>query len=281
MSNSYLENRFCVYLHKDKDGIVRYVGHGASDRPFVASKKHRSKKWWELFPNGDPEVQVVEDGLNKHIALELEIKLFHKYRDSIVNKNVPSKVPELDFDLFNEWFYIDETSISGLRWKKKPVRSKYEKDAQAGSLLTKDHGKKYWQIKLHYKVYKVHRIVYLLKHGSICADKIVDHIDSDGLNNKVNNLRLVNFKDNCANRKDRNTIGHSNLRPCKKDSKTVGYIVKWYSNTTGRRTSKSFNLTKFGDDESAFKAAYDFRQSLVATGEVSNTVNEIPYNFER
>lgn len=281
MSNSYLENRFCVYLHKDKEGIVRYVGHGTMDRPYILSKNHRSKKWWDMFPDGNPDVVIVKDGLTKHSAIDYEIELFHKYEDSIVNKHKPSKVLELDYSLFDEWFYVDETSPSGLRWKKKPTRSKFLKDSQAGSILTTEAGKKYWQITLLYRVYKVHRIVYLLSHGETCVDKVVDHIDSNGLNNKIKNLRLVNFKDNSTNMKNVSSTGIHNLHEHKCKGKSRGYIVKWCSRETGKSTVKLFSFSKFGSVDQTFKAACNFRQSLIDKGDISNITNEIPYNSER
>lgn len=269
MTNNYLETRFCVYLHKDKNGVVRYVGHGTPDRPYIAVTSHRSKKWWEVFPDGKPDVHIVKEGLNKHDALDLEIELYHKHRDTIVNKNCPSKVSELDFDLFNEWFYIDEDCPSGLRWKKKPLRSKHEKDSQAGSLLTKCYGKFYWQIKLKYKVYKVHRIIYLLKYGSICSSKLVDHIDGDGLNNKISNLRLANFRQNSINRKGRINSDYTNVREIVKDENVIGYTVRWYSKDTGERLSKSFNAPTYGTINNASEQALLFRQSLVDNGDVA------------
>lgn len=270
MTNAYLEKRFCVYLHKDRDGIIRYVGHGTPDRPYIFTNAHRNKKWLEMFKENPPEVCIVSDGLSKHEALDLEIELFHKYRDTILNKHCPSKVSELDFDTFNEWFYIDEDCPSGLRWKKRPPRTnKHEVGTQAGSILTKEGGKQYWQIKLKFKVYKVHRVIYLLKHGSICSDSLIDHIDGNGLNNKLDNLRLVNFKQNCVNKKTKSKIGYSNLGVSKIGDVISSYRVRWFCKETGKRMNVEFNCLKHNGQEQALQKVLEFRSKLVATGEIA------------
>lgn len=181
----------CVYLHKDKDDIVRYVGHGNKDRPFEVSKTKRSKKWYSVFEDYKPTVEIVADNLSYDAAIELEIALIELYKDTVVNINPVVAPADMDFDWFDAWFYIDSTSPSGLRWKAQRPRSKMYAGDQAGSLLTKETGKQYWQIKVGKKVYKVHRVVYLLANGEIDPSLVIDHIDGNGLNNKLENLRLV------------------------------------------------------------------------------------------
>ena len=180
-----------VYLHLDKDGIIRYVGHGNKERTEKTGKKSRSAAWAAIFSDYAPTVEIVASNLSYREAIALETELIEKYSDTIVNVNKPTLAHDLDYDLLNEWFYVDSTSPSGLRWKKQRPRSKMYAGDQAGSILTKETGKKYWQIKLCDKVYKVHRIVYILHHGKIDQDLVIDHIDGDGLNNNIDNLRLV------------------------------------------------------------------------------------------
>ena len=42
------DKRFYVYLHKDKDGNVRYVGSGSHSR--IVSNSSRTKEHLELWP---------------------------------------------------------------------------------------------------------------------------------------------------------------------------------------------------------------------------------------
>lgn len=189
-----------VYLHKDLNGVVRYVGHGTLDRATKFSNCNRSKAWIEVFQDYRPAVEIVARDLSYREALKLEQETIIKYSDTVVNINLPTTAHELSFDYLNEWFYIDPGCPSGLRWKKQQHRSKKYAGDQAGSILTKETGKKYWQIKLNRKVYKVHRIVYVLHTGAIEQDLVIDHIDGNSLNNKVENLRLVTHFVNCLNK---------------------------------------------------------------------------------
>lgn len=190
-----------VYLHKDLNGVVRYVGHGTLDRATKFSNCGRSKAWIEVFQDYRPAIEIVARDLSYREALKLEQETILKYSDTVVNINLPTTAHELSFDYLNEWFYIDPDSPSGLRWKKQQHRSKKYAGDQAGSILTKETGKQYWQIKLNHKVYKVHRIVYLLTFGNIEQDLVIDHIDGNGLNNNISNLRLVSHFANCLNKR--------------------------------------------------------------------------------
>lgn len=206
-----------VYLHKDKEGVVRYVGHGNKDRPFEFSKSKRSKKWNNLFSEVRPDVEIVAQDLSYLEAIELENSLIKKYRDTIVNVDLAVPPPEMDYDWFDTWFYVDETSPTGLRWKAQRHRSRKYAGDIAGSLLTKDGGKQYWQIKLDYKVYKVHRVVYLLCYGDIDSSLVIDHIDGNGLNNRIENLRLVpQFVNGMNKSKSRNKTLPKNIKETKK-----------------------------------------------------------------
>jgi hypothetical protein len=47
-------------------------------------------------------------------------------------------------------------------------------------------------------MYKAHRLAWFYTYGKIPADQI-DHIDGDGLNNRINNLRDVTSRQNSRN----------------------------------------------------------------------------------
>ena len=57
--------------------------------------------------------------------------------------------------------------------------------------------------------YKTHRIAYYMYHGIDPKNNDIDHEDGNGLNNKINNLRLATRSDNCKNRSmnENNTSG--------------------------------------------------------------------------
>jgi len=60
----------------------------------------------------------------------------------------------------------------------------------------------YRQVKLFGKMYKVHRIIWLMKTGSF-PDHYIDHIDGDGLNNRWSNLRSATPSQNMMNQRVR------------------------------------------------------------------------------
>jgi hypothetical protein len=94
-----------------------------------------------------------------------------------------------------------------LHWRVRPTQSrKLKGDTEAGS-----HSHGYKKVTVEQKTYYVHQIVFLMHHGYI--PKIIDHIDQDKCNNKIENLRAANKAINSLNRplQPNNKSGHKGI----------------------------------------------------------------------
>ena len=68
--------------------------------------------------------------------------------------------------------------------------------------------------------YLVHRVIWLLFHGSF-PDGVLDHMDQNVSNNSIHNLVAVSHSGNAMNRKisSSNTSGHVGVTRCKKSGR--------------------------------------------------------------
>ncbi len=61
---------YCVYVHRDASGRVRYVGHGQRHRAWCCKRSHH--RHVDFLLNGDLIVELIVDGVTAHEAVELE-----------------------------------------------------------------------------------------------------------------------------------------------------------------------------------------------------------------
>lgn len=71
------------------------------------------------------------------------------------------------------------------------------------SKLAGNTGARYKDIKINGSSYKQHRIIWILVNGAIGDGLVIDHIDGNGFNNHLDNLRLVSPKVNQHNQVNR------------------------------------------------------------------------------
>jgi len=85
-------------------------------------------------------------------------------------------------------------------------------DYQDGQLIRKKNGKsavipmgvkRYERVSINGKAYNLHRMIYLWHYGSL--PKVLDHIDGNRENNRIENLREATQQQNCLNSKHRST----------------------------------------------------------------------------
>ena len=241
---------YYVYVHKRNDtSVVFYVGHGRTTRAFQdAANKTKDWKVINEEANGHT-IEFLHEGLTKEQAVELEHKYISepKLEWRLVNKRLPTKAYDLDFNVLNETFYYDESSPSGLRYKKNSYKNKGAISKRVGDVagnvkLNPNGTPRGWKLGLTidgatYHL-NVHRVVWLLLHGSIDSSMVVDHIDGNPLNNKSDNLQLVTYQKNGRNKKPR-IDGFSK----KGDSYCVSLI-----DNSGNRINRTASVVKYGDD---------------------------------
>lgn len=175
---------------------------------------------------------------------------------------------KLDYNSVNwkDIVEVSEESITGLRWKVFGL-SRRQKQTHAGNLHSYPNGKPK-EISLGYKTkrYKVHRIIWVLFHGSIDENKVVDHIDGNPWNNSITNLRVVSQATNCRNSaicshnktKINGVSICSKLRPNGK--KDVYAVAAWYDfhYTPEKYQRKHFRVDQFETELAAIQHAKKF-----------------------
>jgi hypothetical protein len=107
----------------------------------------------------------------------------------------------------------------------------------------------YWVIRVDGYLYQAHRLAWLHTYGEM--PKMIDHIDGDGLNNRISNLRLCTPTQNNGNMKLR------------KDSSSGHRGVCWAAYTNRWRAlihyeKKQIHIGYFPTKEEA-AAAYDIK----------------------
>lgn len=264
MNTEVIEHRDkCVYVHK-LDGNIVYVGSGSTER--VNTKSKRSLEhlavWYKL------EKEILQKDLTETQAKDFEYEIIAKHWDSglLFNKTrATNKVLGIDWEVFNEYFYYDEAVESCL------VRRKHERY----NILNKETGcvsNGYFVTSLYKRHYRCHRIIYAIFHKiNLPTHLVIDHIDGNRANNKIENLRLVTQSVNSKNRKPSvNSTGIPFVQKCPKcDRFVVDYKVekerfrKCFSYC--RKPNKT-STNHYPTRELALEAAITYRDSLVQQG---------------
>lgn len=119
----------------------------------------------------------------------------------------------LTADSLKEWFEYKE---GNLFWKQKPCR--WIKIGDKVGSLRKDG---YVEVGFKNKQYLLHRLIFLY-HYNYLPD-LIDHIDQNPSNNKIENLREASKKQNSYNSKlfKHNKSGHRGISWSKRDGKWV------------------------------------------------------------
>ncbi len=126
-----------------------------------------------------------------------------------------------------------------------------------GASLHKSSG--YKVIKVDYRQYREHRLIWLFVYGSL--PKTLDHIDGNKLNNRIQNLREANQSQNCHNTRlsSRSTSGVKGVTWHKPTKQWRGRV---------KLHRKEYSAGYFNDLEKAQIAVCKLREKL--HGEFTN-----------
>lgn len=196
------DNKYCVYLHRRKDNCeIIYVGEGRVSRAnFLKLDKGKNKRHQEIVKTIGVISEIYRNGLTKQEAEKLESELILTLRSqgcdlTNVNKKATAAKSYKRED-FENLFYVDSTSPSGLRWKENRynIPGGYLLVAKDSIACCKKKTTGYW----YYNNKASHRIVYALIHGECPSDLTIDHIDCNKDNNSIENLRLLSRSENSS-----------------------------------------------------------------------------------
>lgn len=150
----------------------------------------------------------------------------------------------METDLIKELFDYKDGQ---LYWRKK-VNKKHSIDKPAGTVNSNG----YCVITINSKKYFAHRLIWLW-HG-LELPPMIDHINRNTLDNRIENLRPSDYVTNAYNskRKADNTSGHKNVSWCNTYDK---WVVQIYEN-------KKKHSARFDSLESAVNYANAIRKKL-------------------
>lgn len=162
---------------------------------------------------------------------------------------------------WNKILYYDTTSPTCLRWGIDIYSGNgyNTRRVGAGDVAGYNH-RQHYILRYQGAMYQLHRIIWILHYGSIENNLRIDHIDGNGLNNLVNNLRLVSPKLNNRNRRMQ-TNNKSGVSGVRLHNSGCGYIAQWV-NTDGKTQSKYFSISSFGE-QLAFEMACNYRKNIL------------------
>lgn len=139
---------------------------------------------------------------------------------------------------------IYDPATGRFTWKKEP-----------GTIAT--NGYRY--IRVNQKMLLAHRIAWLMATGEDPEGSVIDHVNGDRLDNRIENLRTATYSQNSANAKrhSRNTSG---LKGASKRIKNGKWTGRWQASITYQR--RQLHLGEFDTKEEAHAAYLEAARSL-------------------
>lgn len=97
-------------------------------------------------------------------------------------------------EMLQEWFSYEDGQLF---WKISRGRAK--SGDRTGTVGTSKDHRSYVKVRIKGRQYLLHRLVWVFFYGDLLEGMVVDHIDGNTLNNKVENLRMCTVSQNGQN----------------------------------------------------------------------------------
>lgn len=169
---------------------------------------------------------------------------------------------QIDQEMFSKVFEYSANSPTGLIYKfcaKIPGRAEIVHGTHAGTYgYTNRNGVQVphmIRVRFRGKLYPVHRVIWTLLRGLIPKDFVIDHLDGNPFNNKIENLRCIDSHENTRNAKRRvdNKTGVNGVREMSNGTGNE-YIYASYYDHNKKIIGKCWSLLSHTEDEAVMLA---------------------------
>ena len=259
-----VDNNYCVYIHRNKrTDEIFYVGSGRIVR--ANTSQQRGSKWKQVVAEDGYYPEILYENLSKQDSLVKELECYEYYSNKVKLANAfpPRQLAEYPVEILKEHLRYDETSPTCLRRLLDSPTHKGGKSAKAGDVAgsQKDGAR---LIKVLNTSYLIHKVVWLLHGNDLPFGWVIDHIDGNPSNNRIDNLRAITQAENCRNQKlaRNNKSGVAGVRlHVIGRGRSSSWSAK-YVKLDGTVVEKAFTISLLGDEE-AFRQACEWRREQI------------------
>lgn len=166
-------------------------------------------------------------------------------------------------------FKYDEDSPTGIVWAgdRFSGRNYLIKKRSAGDVAGSLGKRGYYLVDFNSKKRFVHQLVWELFNGAVPSGMFIDHVDGNKLNNKIENLRLSDYKVNNRN-SDRSTrsksgiVGVRFVQVKNKHGQVFDYWKASWTNLDGKAQYANFSVLKLGYEGAKNKAVQKRKEMI-------------------